>query len=783
MNAFKKRLYFYIILNIISYINSSPPPTPQPNYQTFIETPKVQIDDNQKSFLKNLDEAKMIIETTNVNVYFSGNERIEEHFIKITALNLESSYFTGYSFYYIFSNGQTLKLNSNLCEKESVPEEEKELEKNKCTPKFSESAQRYNFQYDFQLRKNEHIIINYNISIIKEPKEILYRQESVSVSSFENTGTCTFKFTIPDNYTNLGLEYNLLKKESDRVYIYNGECPSEEISDVIRFAPNQGFWKAQVNMYCSSSSEISGNVIMTFPRYYRGGKNKNKNYKLTLYDDTKLKESELIQNETLLKVIVPGKNNKRIGVNLKTAFSNKLNEKFDVYTTENFYQIDENIDDVIKDKVQEIINNSSSPYKDYPDYYKIGKFVHSYMTYDLSYLGKNLTAIDIYNGKRGVCEHYTILYNAMLNSIGIKTLSTFGWSLDQNQISANQDTIGHAWTLALIDNKWIELDSTWGLFEGIPAGHIFKGFKKERYSISKGEIELTTNINLVDNLDDEEDDEHTIPSIIDNYQNNESTIPNSNIKTQIKSTIPSIIKSYQNNESTIPSSNIKIQLKSSIIDSYQNKESSISISNIKTQIKSTIPSIIDSHQNIESTIPKSNIKTQIKSTIQSIIDSHQNIESTILKSNIKTQIKSTIPSIINNYQNKESTIQKLIIKTQIKSTITSIINSYQNNESTIPISNIKTQIKSTIPSIINSYQNNESIILNSNIKTQIKSNIPSIVNSYQENESTNPNSNIKTQIKSNIPSIIDSHQNNLFLIELPEFTIQSKFHQEVFREA
>ena len=85
--------------------------------------------------------------------------------------------------------------------------------------------------------------------------------------------------------------------------------------------------------------------------------------------------------------------------------------------------------------------------------------------------------------------------------------------------------------------------------------------------------------------------------------------------------------------------------------------------------------------------------------------------------------------------------------------------------------------------IINSYKNNESTIPNTNIKSQIKLTNQSIVNSYQENESTNPNSNIKTQIKSNIPSIIDSHQNNLFLIELPEFTIQSKFHQEVFREA
>ena len=44
------------------------------------------------------------------------------------------------------------------------------------------------------------------------------------------------------------------------------------------------------------------------------------------------------------------------------------------------------------------------------------------MTYDLSYSGKKLTLKEIYQGKKGVCEHYTLLYNAMLNSIGIKTL-------------------------------------------------------------------------------------------------------------------------------------------------------------------------------------------------------------------------------------------------------------------------------------------------------------------------------------------------------------------------
>ena len=556
----------FIIFSILSIIISSPPPIPQPDYQTFAETPMVQNYDNQKSSLKHLEAAKIISESTNVDVYFSENERIEVHSIKITPVNLENGYFPSLSFSQKLPKGKTLKLNSNFCKKDSVPEELEELEENKCTPEFIENGQEYKFRYNFTLEKDQHIIITYNISIIKESKEILYKQESVSVSSLYKTGTCTFKFTIPDYYTYLGLKNNLLEKKSDREYVYNGECPSEAINEVIRFAPNQSFWKAQVNIYCSSSSKISDNVTMTFPRYYRGGKNKNKNYKITLYDGTKLNESALIKDETFLKVIVPGKNNKKIGFNINTAFSNKLNEKFDVYTSENFYQIDENIDDVIKAKTQEIINNSSSQYKDYPNYYKIGKFLSSYMTYDLSYHGKDKTALEIYNEKKGVCEHYTILYNAMLNSIGIKTLKTFGWAFQKDEISANQSTIGHAWTVALIDNKWIELDPTWDLFEGIPAGHIFKGFNKERYSYSSKssiELEFTTNINLVDNLDDEEDDALIISSIKDTYQENESTILKTNINKQINSTTPTIIKSYQENESTILKSNIIKQNNSS----------------------------------------------------------------------------------------------------------------------------------------------------------------------------------------------------------------------------
>ena len=89
----------------------------------------------------------------------------------------------------------------------------------------------------------------------------------------------------------------------------------------------------------------------------------------------------------------------------------------------------------------------------------------------------------------------------MLNSIGIKTLTIFGWALEK-QTYADVNTIGHAWTAALINGRWIELDATWDLFEGATSGHILKGFNKETmsYSTIGDSITLlkTSNVNMTD---------------------------------------------------------------------------------------------------------------------------------------------------------------------------------------------------------------------------------------------------------------------------------------------
>ena len=111
----------------------------------------------------------------------------------------------------------------------------------------------------------------------------------------------------------------------------------------------------------------------------------------------------------------------------------------------------------------------------------------------------------------------------MLNSIGIKTLKVYGWAFKDEETLATEEDIGHAWTAALINGKWIELDATWGLFDGITTGHILQGigedkflyeYKNKAFSFPVGKLyaEEKERIQLIDDLDNFKEEEFYVKS-------------------------------------------------------------------------------------------------------------------------------------------------------------------------------------------------------------------------------------------------------------------------------
>jgi len=119
-------------------------------------------------------------------------------------------------------------------------------------------------------------------------------------------------------------------------------------------------------------------------------------------------------------------------------------------------------------------NNKNSDFE-FLDFMKIALWVHKNIKYDLNYVGRDdLTAIDIYNLKVGVCSHFTRLSNALLYSLGYKVLYVHGFVMENIEEITN---IGHAWSIIKINNKWYPFDSTWGIISGkLPISHIFSNY-------------------------------------------------------------------------------------------------------------------------------------------------------------------------------------------------------------------------------------------------------------------------------------------------------------------
>jgi len=479
-----KPIVSYILFFILALTLCSSPPVIEPMKQIVSQTPEVIFKDNKSSpSFKRLEGTKAYIELTNskATTKFYDDYKTIEHEITLTPKNLaHNSYFPGWSITYdsnlitIEENSCQIKTNGELTDKECS-----------ITPTHDNVNKKLTIEHKFKLYNTDQAIIKWILKYTKSDREILYKADGIVIPLIKGSKFCDYTFIIPDAYTNLGLANNLLTKQSDTsdtIYIYHDECPtdSEGLKDIIRYTPKQSLlWKATMGIYLEYSPNFTNKIGFTFPRYYIGGKLKNTYHRIFSTENDEYEENNIINENKQFQVEVPAENKNKVGALLYTAFTNKLSDNFEVDLPEDFYKIDkQQIDPDIKSKAEEIISEAS----DLPNYYKIGKFVKSHINYDISYVGKNLTIKEIYERKTGVCEHYTLLYNAMLNAIDIPTLYISGWAFEKSQTSGNKDTLTHAWTAAFIDGKWKELDATWGLFEGVPAGHIFKNFNQDTFS-------------------------------------------------------------------------------------------------------------------------------------------------------------------------------------------------------------------------------------------------------------------------------------------------------------
>ena len=175
-----------------------------------------------------------------------------------------------------------------------------------CTASQEKNENTLKLSYKFEMYSTDKLIVNYKYKKTKKNKQILYKSESIVVPSIKGAVYCDYKFTIPEGYVNLGLQNNLLKKDSDIVYSFNDKCPTEDGNEIIRYSPEEVIWDANMQLNFQSSEALSNEININFPRYYKGGKLKNDKYKIIDTNNGNYDENKIIDknDETNFKKII-----------------------------------------------------------------------------------------------------------------------------------------------------------------------------------------------------------------------------------------------------------------------------------------------------------------------------------------------------------------------------------------------------------------------------------------------------------------------------------------------
>ena len=339
--------------------------------------------------------------------------------------------------------------------------------------------------HNFILSENEEVEINFKVLSIKENKINLYSKEYINIwkGAFNSIGNITINFL--DNLICCSMANGLFKYSNDiNCFNYKDIIPENGLEEIAFVTQKKT--KIKITQELISKRIIPKNKESKFNAELQDFFKKNyniENQSITIYKDNNF--SGLITNpfsksskttislsnvkeevKLVHEVIIENEYNKLIHIPEKflTPEISNQEKKF-------FYPI----------AIDILINSKEK----LPIPIIIGKWVYKNIIYTKEYSKKILTAKEIYNERKGVCDHKTILYNTLLLSLGIPSIYVSGFVIDGNNKNNIEPT--HAWSIIYYKKEWIYIDVTWNILSGkLPISHIFKCFG-DKYIIGTSE--------------------------------------------------------------------------------------------------------------------------------------------------------------------------------------------------------------------------------------------------------------------------------------------------------
>lgn len=360
--------------------------------------------------------------------------------------------------------------------------------------KFKYEFSNYRIKINYEEVKNEKINIHLIYNELYPNLCKYYRNEHIRIPINLSGLFGKIEVIIPDEYDLICFQNDLIKINSDNKYIWEGIIPNEGLSDFVKCSYKKAKWKIEFLEKIESENEINDTTII-YPKYFVGGNNKIIKYDLETNFSDKIDNKNIIDEKNKFKFNFSNTKKKQVYIKINIIFENNIYSKYEINISENI--IKKQLSTLIEDKhyyyfnsfTKKIISQNKTQE---PNYIKIGKWINKNINYNIEMSERNLNAIEILAFREGVCDHFTLLYSTLLFSIGIISIRVGGYSCNERikTRNLNLENDGHSWNLVKINNNWIPIDTTWGIFNGkLPISHIFEFYMSgSSFSESSDEI-------------------------------------------------------------------------------------------------------------------------------------------------------------------------------------------------------------------------------------------------------------------------------------------------------
>lgn len=319
-----------------------------------------------------------------------------------------------------------------------------------------------NFQFANVYDSN---MIEFEFKYIQFPygAEIKYnRDEFVLIPPFARKSNGKLTIEIPSNLAVYSLNNDFIQNYN--TYTWSGIVPQDGFSDTFALTMKKAKWEVKITSELNGVNNFS-KLDMILPLYFKYGNSSIERYKITANYDKPF--AEIKEDNDDIVVSFENVNAKKAQIDINATLINDFENR-------EWIRLDPlkflSVNPLLAKRLNDVIFKIQEEDDKTPLHILLAKWVHNYIKYDDTQLGKEYATEQILSNGTGVCIHYAQLYNDLLRTAGIPSVIVSGVSYDPEKNSFEN----HAWNMVNVGGEWLPIDPTWGIYSGkLPITHIF----------------------------------------------------------------------------------------------------------------------------------------------------------------------------------------------------------------------------------------------------------------------------------------------------------------------